>query len=72
MVKLVVRRENLASRKQKMFCQVGVEWSNYWGVSRIWRRVVKLVVRQENLASRKQLSGQISGVLVEFGVEWSN
>ena len=31
-------------------------------------QVVKLVVCQANLVSRKQLSGQISGVLVGFGV----
>ena len=29
-----------------------------------------IAVRRENLALRKQLSGQISGVLVEFCVEW--
>ena len=63
-----MHRANLASRQQKMFCQIGAELLNLWGVGRIWRRVVKLIVRQANLASRNQSSSQINSVLVEFGV----
>ena len=54
MVKLDVHRANLVSRKQLsvkisgVFVEFGVEWSNDWGVKKIWRRVVKLMCRRSN------------------------
>ena len=62
MVKLVVRRANLASRKKKIELALSGQIS-----SASSKFVVKKAIFWK-LAS----SGRISGASVEFGVDWSN